>query len=311
VHTEVGHSCVGAKVNGRMVPLRYKLKSGDIVEILTQTGHKPSRDWLALVKSSRSRQKIKHWLNVHQRERAIEIGRKLIEKEARKYRVPLKDISEEQYHKVAGEVGLGRPDDLMAAIGYGKFSARQMLARLAPSSAAEPAHEAAPEEKPGGLLRRVFGGESGAITVRGHDDLLVYRARCCNPIRGEEIVGYVTRGKGVAVHARSCPNVVNLMYESDRRIDVEWAKPAREDGSTGYPVKLTVFCDDRSGMLKQMTALISDENINIHNVEARTANSQATVDFVIDIEDLKHLERIVGGLRKIAGVHDVQRVQKI
>jgi GTP pyrophosphokinase len=311
VHTEVGHSCVGAKVNGRMVPLRYKLKSGDIVEILTQTGHKPSRDWLALVKSSRSRQKIKHWLNLHQRERAIEIGRKLIEKEARKYRVPMKGISEEQYQKVAGEVGLGRPDDLMAAIGYGKFSARQMLARLAPSSAAEPTPEAAPEEKPGGLLRRVFGGESGAITVKGHDDLLVYRARCCNPIRGEEIVGYVTRGKGVAVHAKGCPNVVNLMYESDRRIDVEWAKAVKEDGRTGYPVKLTVFCDDRSGMLKQMTALISDENINIHNVEARTANSQATVDFVIDIEDLKHLERIVGGLRRIPGVHDVQRVQKI
>ncbi|MGZ4824545.1 MAG: RelA/SpoT family protein [Terriglobales bacterium] len=312
VHTEVGHSCVGAKVNGRMVPLRYKLKSGDIVEILTQPGHKPSRDWLALVKSSRSRQKIKHWLNVHQRERAIEIGRKLIEKEARKYRVPMKDISDAQYLKVAGDMGLGRADDLMAAIGYGKFAARQVLARLAPSSAADPTPETASEEKPGGLLRRVFGADGGgAISVKGHDDLLVYRARCCNPIRGEDIVGYVTRGKGVAVHARNCPNVINLMYESDRRIDVEWARPRKEDGTAGYPVKLTVFCDDRSGMLKQMTALISDENVNIRNIEARTANSQATVDFVIDIEDLKHLERIVAGLRKIDGVHDVQRVQKI
>ncbi len=311
VHTEVGHTCVGAKVNGRIVPLRYKLRSGDIVEIITQTGHKPSRDWLGLVKSSRARQKIKHWLNVHQRERAIEIGRKLIEKEARKYRVPMKDISDEQYRKVANDLGLGRPDDLMAAIGYGKFSARQILARLAPAAASEPAPEAAPEEKPGGLLRRVFGGETGAITVKGHDDLLVYRARCCNPIRGEEIVGYVTRGKGVAVHARNCPNVVNLMYESDRRIAVEWARPRKEDGQAGYPVKLTVFCDDRSGMLKQMTAVISDENINIRNIEARTANSQATVDIVVDIEDLKHLERIVAGLRKIPGVHDVHRVQKI
>jgi len=309
VHTEVGHSCVGAKVNGRMVPLRYKLKSGDIVEILTQPGHKPSRDWLGLVKSSRARQKIKHWLNIHQRERAIEIGKKLIEKEARKYRVPMKDISDEQYQKVASDMGLGRADDLMAAIGYGKFAARHVLARLAPTTAAEPA--ATPEEKPGGLLRRVFGSDGGAISVKGHDDLLVYRARCCNPIRGEEIVGYVTRGKGVAVHAKNCPNVINLMYESDRRIDVEWSRPRKEDGSAAYPVKLTVFCDDRSGMLKQMTALISDENVNIRNIEARTANSQATVDFVIDIEDLKHLERIVAGLRKIPGVHDVQRVQKI
>ncbi|MGI9102908.1 MAG: ACT domain-containing protein [Terriglobales bacterium] len=264
-----------------------------------------------MVKSSRARQKIKHWLNVHQRERAIEIGRKLIEKEARKYRVPLKDIKEEQYQKVASEIGLGRPDDLMAAIGYGKFSARQILARLSPAAAETPAQDTA-EEKPGGLLRRVFGGESGAIKVKGHDDLLVYRARCCNPIRGEDIVGYVTRGKGVAVHAKSCPNVVNLLYESDRRIDVEWARPAKEDAAgAAFPVKLTVFCDDRSGMLKQMTAVISDENINIRNIEARTANSQATIDVVMEIEDLKHLEKIVGGLRKIPGVHDVQRVQKI
>ncbi len=311
VHTEVGHSCVGAKVNGRMVPLRYKLRSGDIVEIVTQPGHKPSRDWLALVKSSRARQKIKHWLNVHQRERAIEIGRKLIEKEARKYRVPLKEIKDEQFAQVANDLGLGRPDDLLASIGYGKFSARQVLARLAPSSSAE--QPATPEEeKPNGLLRRVFGGEPGAITVKGHDDLLVYRARCCNPIRGEDIVGYVTRGKGVAVHARNCPNVTNLMYESDRRIAVEWARSRKDDAlAQGYPVKLTVFCDDRSGMLKQMTAVISDENTNIRNIEARTANSQATIDLVIDIEDLKHLERIIGGLRKIPGVHDVQRVQKI
>src|SRR5512146_2387658 len=165
IHTDVGHTCVGAKVNGRMVPLRYKLRSGDIVEILTQTGHQPSRDWLALVKSSRARQKIKHWLNIHQRERAIEIGRKLIEKEARKYRVPLKDISDEQYQKVASDLGLGRPDDVMAAIGYGKFSARQVLGRLVPAAAERPP-QAAAEEKPtfSSVVRRVFGGETGAIT---------------------------------------------------------------------------------------------------------------------------------------------------
>ncbi len=315
VHTEVGHACVGAKVNGRMVPLRYKLRSGDIVEIITQQGHQPSRDWLALVKSSRARQKIKHWLNVHQRERAIEIGRKLIEKEARKYRVPLKTFTEAEYQRVTNDLGLGRPDDLLAAIGYGKFSARQVLARLAPASAEQPSAPetvSLTEDKPGGLLRRVFGTTAAAITVRGHDDLLVYRARCCNPIRGEDIVGYVTRGKGVAVHAKNCPNVINLMYESDRRIAVEWARPRKEDGEAqNYPIKLTVFCDDRSGMLKQMTAVISDENTNIRNIEARTANSQATIDIVIDIDDLKHLERIIGGLRKIPGVHDVQRVQKL
>jgi GTP diphosphokinase / guanosine-3',5'-bis(diphosphate) 3'-diphosphatase len=310
IHTEVGHSCVGAKVNGRMVPLRHKLHSGDIVEILTQPGHKPSRDWLAVVKSSRARNKIKHWLNVHQRERAIEIGRKLIEKEARKYRIALKEIKDEDLQKIASDYGLGRPDDLMAGIGYGKYAARQVLAKLSPAASEQVSDT---EEKPGGItsvVRRVFGGDHHAIMVKGHGDLLVYRARCCNPIRGEAIVGYVTRGKGVAVHAANCPNVTNLLYEPERRIAVEWAQD-KDTAPSQYPVKLTLFCDDRFGMLKQITAVISDSKTNIRNIEARTANSQASIDVVLEIMDLKHLEQIVAGLRKIPGVHDVQRLQKI
>jgi GTP pyrophosphokinase len=304
IHTEVGHTCVGAKVNGRLLPLRYKLRNGDIVEVLTQPGHNPSRDWLTFVKASRARQKIKHWLNVHQRERAIEIGRKLIEKEARKYRVSLKDIRDPEYQRVAQEYGLARPEDLMAGIGFGKYPARQVLGRLTPVSGA-PA-----EEKPGGLtsvVRRVFGGDSGTLKVKDQDDLLIYRARCCNPIRGEEIVGYVTRGKGVAVHAKSCRNVVNLLYDVERRIAVEWGKEGDRPGT--YPVKLTVFCDDRAGMLKQITAVISDDNSNIRNIEAHTGDGHATIDLVIDTADLKHLERIVAGIRKLPGIRDVQRVQ--
>jgi GTP pyrophosphokinase len=310
IHTEVGHSCVGAKVNGRMVPLRYKLHSGDIVEIITQPGHRPSRDWLGIVKSSRARQKIKHWLNVHQRERAIEIGRKLIEKEARKYRIALKELKEETLQSIANDYGVGRPDDLMAGIGYGKFSARQVLAKLVPTGTA-PVADAEDENKGfTSVVRRVFGGDHAAILVKGQGDLLVYRARCCNPIRGEGIVGYVTRGKGVAVHARNCPNVTNLMYEAERRISVEWAKD-KGDETAPFPVKLTLFCDDRFGMLKQITAVISDSSTNIRNIEARTANSQASIDVVLEINNLKHLEQIIAGLRKIPGVHDVQRLQKI
>jgi GTP pyrophosphokinase len=294
-----------------MVPLRHKLHSGDIVEILTQPGHKPSRDWLSLVKSSRARNKIKHWLNLHQRERAIEIGRKLIEKEARKYRIALKEIKDEELKKIASDYGLGQPDDLMAGIGYGKFSARQVLAKLAPASA-EPFRENE-AEKSGGIasvVRRVFGGDStNAIRVKGQGDMLVYRARCCNPIRGEAIVGYVTRGKGVAVHSVSCPNVVNLMYEPERRMEVEWARD--DETPTSYPVKLTVFCDDRFGMLKQITAVISDSKTNIRNIGARTSNGQASIDIILDIADLKHLESIIGGVRKIPGVSEVQRLQKL
>src|SRR6266446_5902956 len=316
IHTEVGQNCVGAKVNGRMVPLRHKLHSGDIVEILTQPGHKPSRDWLGLVKSSRARNKIKHWLNVHQRERAIEIGRKLIEKEARKYRISLKEIKEADLQRAASEYGLGRPDDLMAGIGYGKYSARQVLAKFAPAGA-EPMSDTEEQAASRGfssgissVVRRVFGGDSNAIVVRGAGDLLVYRAKCCNPIRGEAIVGYVTRGKGVAVHSVNCPNVTNLLYEPDRRIDVLWA--GDKDGlPVSYPVKITLLCDDRFGMLKQITALISDTHTNIRNIEARSQNGQASVDVVLEIADLKHLQKIMDGVRQIPGVHDVQRLQKI
>jgi len=315
IHTEVGHTCVGAKVNGRMVPLRHKLHSGDIVEILTQPGHRPSRDWLGLVKSSRSRNKIKHWLNVHQRERAIEIGRKLIEKEARKYRIALKEIKDEDLFKVASGYGLGKIEDLMAGIGYGKYSARQVLARVLPAGAtpsiAGDIESEGLTSQPGGLtsvVRRVF-GDHNAITVRGQGDMLVYRARCCNPIRGEGIVGYITRGKGVAVHSVNCPNVTNLLYEPERKIEVEWA---RDDSTpTAYPVKLTVFCDDRFGMLKNITGVIGDAKSNIRNITAHTANSQASVEVVLDISDLKHLETIIVGLRKIPGVHEVQRLQKL
>ncbi len=316
IHTEVGHNCTGAKVNGRIVPLRYKLRNGDIVEIATQTGHHPSRDWLSYVKSSRARNKIKHWLNLHQRERAVEIGRKLLEREAHKYHVNLKDIKEADYQRVALEYGIGTQPDLLAGIGYGKYSAKSVLMKLSPATSQVEPDET--EEKPAtgisGVMRRAFGvvSDSGSLKVQGHDELLVYRARCCNPIRGEEIVGYVTRGKGVAVHSKSCPNVTNLMYESDRRIFVEWAKPKRiGPEKPTYPVKLTVSCDDRAGMLKQLTAIISDDNTNIRHMDVRTDDYRANIDVIIDIEDVKHLDHIISGIRQIPGVLDVQRVKKI
>jgi GTP pyrophosphokinase len=322
IHTEVGNTTIGAKVNGRIVPLRTKLRNGDIVEITTQAGHAPSRDWLSFTKSSRARNKIKHWLNEHQRERAIEIGRKLLDREARKYKLSLGRFTESDYNKVASEYGLGTQAELLAGVGFGKYSARQVLNKLEPGSTMT----AEPPPPEGGIgntlgqmseaVKRVFFGKgSDSLQVEGQDDLLVYRARCCNPIRGEEIIGYVTRGKGVAVHARSCPNVQNLLYESDRRIQVEWSPSAVEAGTTKaqtYPVKLTVLCDDRTGMLKEFTAIISDDGTNIRSVDTKpTADGQVMVDFVIETVDVRHLNRLVLNLRKVPGVRDVQRVQKI
>ena len=327
IHTDVGHATVGAKVNGRIVPLRYRLRNGDIVEISTQAGHTPSRDWLSFAKSSRARNKIKHWLNEHQRERAIEIGRKLLEREARKFKVSLQKFGTPDLDRVAGEYGLGGEQDLLAGIGFGKYSTRQVLNKLEPGSAVDAKEHAQPAAGSVGdtlshmseAVKRVFFGKgSESLQVEGQDDLLVYRARCCNPIRGEEIVGYVTRGKGVAVHARSCPNVQNLLYEADRRIEVEWSESAggsRDAGGpkpTTYPVKLTLTVDDRSGLLKEFAAIISEDGTNIRSVETRPASDGSVhVDFVIETVDLRHLTRLQQNLRKVPGVRDVHRVQKI
>jgi GTP diphosphokinase / guanosine-3',5'-bis(diphosphate) 3'-diphosphatase len=322
IHTEVGNTTVGAKVNGRIVPLRTKLKNGDIVEVSTQAGHAPSRDWLSFTKSSKARNKIKHWLNEHQRQRALEIGRKLLEREARKYKVSLGKYMTPDFDKVATEYGLGTEAELLAGVGFGKYSARQVLNKLEPGStmAAEPATmESAVGHTIGQMseaVKRVFFGKgSDSLQVEGQDDLLVYRARCCNPIRGEEIIGYVTRGKGVAVHARSCPNVQNLLYESDRRIQVEWAPTPTEAGAAKaqtYPVKLTVLCDDRAGLLKEFTAIIADDGTNIRSVDSKSEpDGTAVVDFIVETVDVRHLNRLVQNLRRVPGVRDVQRVQKI
>ena len=322
IHTEVGHTCVGAKVNGRMVPLRTKLRTGDIVEIVTQKDHKPSRDWLTFVKSPRARNKIKHWLNEDQRRRAVEIGRKLLEREARKYKVPMSQIDDQDLSRIAGEYGVATAADLLATLGQGKHTAHQILNKLAPGFANPSETEPVPETKPGqsgeaGMseaVRKLHLTGSDSLQVEGQNDLLVYRARCCNPIRGEEIIGYVTRGKGVAVHARSCPNVQNLLYESDRRIAVEWSRVG--DKTAGrpqrYPVKITIFCDDRTGMLKELTAVISEDNTNIRGVEIqRDENGEAIVEFVVEAEDLHHLNRMVLAIRRVGGVRAVQRTQKL
>ncbi|MBV8631209.1 MAG: bifunctional (p)ppGpp synthetase/guanosine-3',5'-bis(diphosphate) 3'-pyrophosphohydrolase [Silvibacterium sp.] len=317
IHTEVGNTCVGAKVNGRLVPLRSKLRNGDIVEVVTQNGHTPSRDWLTIVKSARARNKIKHWLNEHQRERAIEIGRKLLEREARKYKVAISKFEEADYARVATEYSMATPSDLMAAIGFGKYSARQVLNRLSPGIAVQPGpdHETPGDGGVSDAVKRVaMASGTESLQVEGQNELLVYRARCCNPIRGEEIVGYVTRGKGVAVHARNCPNVQNLLYESDRRVSVEWARAADQAAGRAatYPVKLTIFCDDRPGMLKELTAIISDEGTNIRAVDSRPGpNADAVVEFVVEAKDVRQLTRLVQGMRRLPGVRDVQRSQKL
>jgi GTP pyrophosphokinase len=306
IHTDVGHQCVGARVNGKMVPLRTRLKNGDIVEIVTSTGHKPSRDWLNFVVTSHARYEIKHLIRVEEKKHARDLGRKVFEKEARRYDLNPKTIFEgQELAKTLAEFGAQKPEDLFASIGYGKVSPKQVLARLVP---ADRLREKPPEGPVAAAVRRVLGTGEEKIKVRGFDDLMVFRARCCNPIRGEKIVGYITRGKGVSVHSATCPNVVNLLYDPERRIDVEWDKTPGADAAARYAVKLTMEVEDRKGLLAAVSAKIADINTNIRNMEARTDDDKrARIDMTVEISDLKHLEKVMKSLRGVDGVLGVER----
>jgi GTP diphosphokinase / guanosine-3',5'-bis(diphosphate) 3'-diphosphatase len=305
VHTEVGHQCVGAKVNGQMVSLRHEISSGDVVEILTQKGHHPSRDWLSFVKSSSAKSKIRHWINEQEREEATEMGKRLLENEARHFGRSLKKIPLPDILKLVSEYGLSKVEDLYAAVGFGKYSARHVLTRLLGEPEKTEELESL-DAKPTLVktVKRMLGFGEAPLVVKGHDDLLVYRAKCCNPIPGDEIVGYITRGRGVAVHTRSCPNVQNLMYQTERRIAVEWGGGSEAT----FPVQLTIRARDRAGLLADITAVISGAGSNIHNLESRPDRTNARIDANLEIADKRQLETILVNIRKISGVFGVERV---
>ena len=307
IHTDVGHQAVGARVNGKMVPLRARLKNGDIVEIITQSGHKPSRDWLNFVVTSHARYKIKHLIRLEERTRAVDLGRKVFDKEVRRYDVSSKGLLEsEASARVLTEAGVKTAEDLFALIGYGTLSAKTVLGKLVPAGRLK---ERPPDGVVAAVVKRAFGAAADRIKVSGTDDVLVVRARCCNPIRGEKIIGYITRGKGVSVHSVTCPNVVNLLYDPDRKIEVEWDKAAIGDAVTPYPVKLTMEVEDRKGLLAAVSAKIADINTNIKNMEARTGDDErrARIDVTVEISDLQHLEKVIKSLKAVQGVIDVER----
>jgi len=310
VHTEVGHQCVGAKVNGQMVSLRHEIVNGDVVEILTQKGHTPSRDWLSFVKSSHARSKIRHWINLHEREEATDMGKKLLEKESRHFGRSLKKVSDAEWSKIFVEYGLTKLEDLYAAIGFGKYSARQVLGRVFGETAKADAGEGEGEDSKPTLVKtvkRMLGFGEAPLIVKGHDDLLVYRAKCCNPIPGDDIIGYITRGRGVAVHTRSCPNVQNLLYQTERRIAVEWGS-----GTTAtFPVELQIRAKDRAGLLAEITAVISGAGSNIRSLESRPDRQNARIDANLEIVDRRQLETILVNIRKVSGVFGVERVYQV
>jgi GTP pyrophosphokinase len=309
VHTDVGNQCVGARINGKMVPLRTRLQNGDIVTIITQAGHRPSRDWLTFVATSRARSKIRHVLQGEERVRSIELGRRLFDKEARRFDLNPKTILEsEELGKFAAEYGAQKPEELLAHIGYGKLSARTVLQKSVPAAQLK---EKPPDTGVVSVVKRVLrtGATEDRIKVRGTDDVMVFRAKCCNPIRGERIIGYITRGKGVSVHSAGCTNVLNLMFDPDRRIDVEW--DSANGDQAPYTVRLTMQVEDRKGMLAEISAKVSDINTNITTMEARTGSDhQARIDMTVEIKDMKHLEKVIKSIKGVEGVLGVERTAR-
>jgi guanosine-3',5'-bis(diphosphate) 3'-pyrophosphohydrolase len=304
VHTDLGHHCAGARVNGKLVPLRSALGNGDMVEILTSPNRNPSRDWLTFVTTSRAKSKIRQWLNTQQKQRAMEVGRRLIEKELRKYAIASKKLLDSpQLAAYLQEEGIAKLDDLYSRIGFGKVEARAVLARVLGD---ERLREAV--GKPGKIRQAVnkilpFGGPS-PIAVKGQGDLLAFLAKCCNPLPGEEIVGYVTRGRGVSVHSVDCPNVKNLLYNSEREIEVQWD---RQKDSL-HQVSLLLETENQPGMLARLTEMITKAGSNITEIQAETHETgRASIGIVCELRTAKQLEKLIRELRGIAGVVRVDR----
>lgn len=304
VHTDVGHRCVGAKVNGKLVPLKYELKNGDIVEVITSPHHTPSKDWLKLVKSSRARNKIRAWIKTEERLRSITLGREICEKEFRRFSQNFSKVQKSgELKRVVAEFGFVGEDDLMAAVGYGKLSCHQILGKLFPTEKFEEAQDHR-ESRVGRVIQKLKGKSSSAIQISGVDDVMVRFGKCCNPLPGDDILGFITRGRGVTIHTADCP--VALDSDPERRIDVTWSK----DKKTALPVKMRIACHDEKGILANITTAITNCEANIVS-----ASIQSTVDkrgintFEVDVTDLDHLNRVFNSVMKVKGVIKVDRLK--
>ncbi|MCL6639503.1 MAG: TGS domain-containing protein, partial [Firmicutes bacterium] len=309
IHTDVGHRCVGAKVNGRIVPLEYKLKNGDIVEIITSKNSAPKRDWLNLVKTSQAKTKIRQWFKKEQREENIVKGRELLEREARKQGLEVDIIRSEKMLELGKKLNISTLDDIYAAVGDGVLAAAGVIGRLK-------AEEAKPEKK--GLLAEeaqalkteqrpaTWGKPTQGIRVKGIDNLLIRLAHCCNPVPGDLIAGYITRGRGVSIHRSDCRNLLAYRrHEPERLVEVAWDKEFREP----FQVKLEVTGMDRAGLLSDVMAVLLEMKISANWVTARGKKDRgAIIELVLEIRGLEQLEIIMNKLMRIKDIYDVRRV---
>jgi GTP pyrophosphokinase len=311
IHSEIGEQCVGAKVNGKLVPLRYKLKNGDTVEILTSPHSHPSKDWLTFVKTSRAQARIRQFIRQAEHRRSIEIGRDVAEREFRRFGITLNRVQKGgELEKAANALGYRISDDLLAGIGYGKVSPADVLRHLVPAeklaemrSAAEPA----PTNRITEIFRKMARlPATGGVRISGIEDVLVRYGRCCNPVPGDAIVGFITRGRGVTVHTVACDKILGV--DPERRVDVAWDVK----GDFKRPVSLRVITSDRPGILAKISQTFSEAGVNISQASCRSTDpgERAVNDFEVTVGDLKQLNAVMRSIERIDGVQSVKRVQE-
>jgi guanosine-3',5'-bis(diphosphate) 3'-pyrophosphohydrolase len=302
IHTEVGNQCTGAKVNGQLVPLVYQLKTGDIVEIITSKNHQPSKDWLKFVKTVKARSKIRQWIKTQEKERSITLGREMLEKAFRKEKLNFNNLARtEELADVAAHFGFKAIDDLIANVGYGKITPLQVVRKFVP----KPEAEDVPESIFNKLIGRVNRKKKlkTGVLVKGVDDILIRFGKCCQPVPGDNIVGYITRGYGVTVHRTNCVNALGMNPE--RQIEVDWNQEATEM----FPVKIRIISHDRQGLLADLVGNISKYGANILQATSDTRDSKIVDSFfTIGVEDISHLEKILSAVRKVKLVQDVKRI---
>ncbi|BFU93862.1 MAG: GTP pyrophosphokinase [Nitrospira sp.] len=300
IHTEVGDHCVGAKVNGKIVPLKHQLESGDTVEILTSPTQTPHKDWLKFVRTSRAKTKIKHWIKDEEQKRSIEIGRRLLESEFRRHGMaPAQMLKSAELLDVAQQAGFDTTDDLAAAVGFGHIPTAQVIGKL--TVASTPTEERLPEKKaPSGR------SDDKGVKVRGARDLLMQLSRCCNPVPGDRILGYITRGRGLTIHAIDCPNLEALDYDRERLVEVEWdsATPST------HAVKVSVMAVDKTGVLANVSSAIAECRANISRAEIATREDRkALLDFIIEVSGTQHLDQVLKAIERVDGVITARRVR--
>jgi GTP pyrophosphokinase len=300
IHTDVGNQCIGAKVNRNIVPLKYQLQNGDAVEILTQSGHHPSKDWLKYAVTSRARSKIKNWIKTEERTKSIDLGRDMLDKEFKRHHLKFGSFAKSnEIKKILGEYNLNSLEELLVSVGYGKLSPRHVVRLLLPEEVAK--SEDVPAEK---TKKKTSSESTPGISLTGVEDVMVRYAKCCTPIPGDEIIGFISRGRGITIHTTLCPHIHE--FDSERLIDVHWNIKEKQNHLVG----MRVICQDKKGLLAELSAVISTLDINISHAEidTRQQDMQAICDFKLDVMDLNQFNEVVAAMKKLKSVISVERM---